>query len=124
VSWPPLVGDPLPRAAEAYGITEKLVTYSLNLDHRSGGPKAKGFAQILGITLADVAYLANTLRTGVLDAAITEVRGNAPYGLLCEVCVSVAGLREKNGRVVSVKTSWELRHADDLPRLVTAYING
>jgi hypothetical protein len=124
VTWPPIVGDRLPRAAEAFGITEKLVTYSLNIDHRDGGPKAKGFEQILGITLADVDYLVNTLRAGVLDAAITDVRGNAPYGLLCEVCVSVAGLRERSSRVVSVTTSWELQHADDRPRLVTAYIAG
>jgi hypothetical protein len=124
VSWPPLVGDPLPRAAEAYGITEKLVTYSLNIDHRSGGPKAKGFQQILCIGPADVDYLARALRTGVRDAAITDVRDNPPYGLLCEVCVSVAGLREKSSRAVSVTTSWELQHAGDRPRLVTAYITG
>jgi hypothetical protein len=49
----------------------------------------------LGITLADVGHLANTLRIGVLDAPISDVRGNAPYGLLCEVCVSAVGLREK-----------------------------
>lgn len=121
--WPPIVGDRLPRAAEAFGITEKLVTYSLNLDHPDGSAKAKGFEQILGIGPADLDYLDHTLRAGVLDAAITDVRDNPPWGLLCEVRVSVAGLHEKSGRVVSVTTSWELRHADDRPRLVTAYIS-
>jgi hypothetical protein len=123
VSWPPIVGDRLPRAAEAFGITEKLVTYSLNIDHADGSTKARGFHQILGIGPADFGYLAHALRMGVLYAAITDVRDNAPYGLLCGVRISVAGLREKSGRVVSVKTSWELRHADDRPRLVTAYIS-
>jgi hypothetical protein len=92
VPWSPIVGDRLPRAAEAFGITEKLVRYSLNLDHSVGGPKAKGFQQILGIVLADADYL--------------------------------AGLRERSNRVVSVETGWHLRHADDRPRLVTAYISG
>jgi hypothetical protein len=42
--------------------------------------------------------------------------------VLCEVRIGVAGLREHRDRVVSVTTSWELRHAGDRPRLVTAYI--
>jgi hypothetical protein len=77
----------------------------------------------LGIGPADFDYLDHALRAGVLVAAITDVRDNAPYGLLCEVCVSVLGLRERSARVVSVVTSWELRHADDRPRLVTAYVS-
>jgi uncharacterized protein len=124
VSWPPIVGDRLPRAAEAFGITEKLVRYSLNLHHPSGGPKARGFHQILGIALADVDYLAHALRTGVLNALITEVRESASYGVTCGVHVPVPGLREKSKRVVSVQTGWHLSHADDRPRLVTAYISG
>ena len=84
MSWPPIVGDRLPRAAEAFGITEKLVTYSLNIDHPDGGPKARGFEQTLGITLADVDHLAKTLRREVLDAVITNVRDNAPFGFVVE----------------------------------------
>jgi hypothetical protein len=124
VPWPPIVGDRLPRAAEAYGITEKLVTYSLNIDHRSGGPKAKGFQQILGITLADVDHLAHALTMGVLTATITEVRVSPSAAFTCGVLMPVAGLRQRRTRVISVKTGWHLRHADDRPRLVTAYING
>lgn len=36
----------------------------------------------------------------------------------------VAGLRQRSTRVISVKTGWHLRHADDRPRLVTAYMAG
>jgi hypothetical protein len=124
VPWPPIVGDRLPRAAEAFGITEKLVTYSLNIDHVDGGPKAKGFEQILGITLADVDYLANVLRDEVPNGVITNVRKSALFGVTCGVRVPVRGLREKGDRVVSVTTGWQFRHADDRPRLVTAYISG
>jgi hypothetical protein len=123
VSWPPTVGDRLPRAAEAYGITEKLVTYSLNVDHKDGSAKAKGFEQILGITLADVDHLASTLRKAVLSAVITNVRDSAPFGFTCEVRMPVTGLRDRSDRTIFIKTGWHLRHADDRPRLVTAYIS-
>lgn len=121
--WPPIVGDRLPRAAEAFGITEKLVTYSLKLDHPKGGAKAKGFAQILGITLADVDYLANALRAGVLVTAITDVRENPPFGWVCEVRMPVKGLGHRSNRVIFIETAWHLEHSDDRPRLVTAYIS-
>jgi hypothetical protein len=55
---------------------------------------------------------------------ITDVRDNAPFGVLCEVRIPVAGLREHRDRVAAVTTSWELRQPEDRPRLVTAYIDG
>jgi hypothetical protein len=124
VSWPPTIGERLPRAGEASGVREKLIAYCLNVEHELGGPKASGFQRILGIGLADVEYLANALLAAVREAPITEVRDNAPFGLLCEVRIRVAGLREQRDRAAAVRTVWELRHPDDRPRLVTAYIDG
>ncbi len=118
------IGQRLPGAEQGAGIGEKLAAYCLNLDHEIGGPKARGFQRILGIGIADLEYLAETLRTGVLAAPITDVRDNAPFGVLCEVRIPVAGLREHHDRIVAVTSSWELRNADDAPRLVTAYIDG
>lgn len=113
----------MPRAHVAVGIQEKLVAYCLNADHRVGGPKAQGFGRVLAVGLADVEYLAEALRIGVLHTPISHVRDNAPFGVLCEVRIHVEGLREHRNRVVAVTTSWELRHADDPPRLVTAYVD-
>jgi hypothetical protein len=39
-----------PRAEDAFGIQEKLAGYSLNPHHEDGGPKARSFGRILGIT--------------------------------------------------------------------------
>lgn len=122
--WPPTIGEPLPNAAEAFGIREKLAAYCLNLDHEIGGPKAQGFRRILGIDLADIDYLADTLGAGARTAPITGLRDNAPFGILCEVQIAVTGLGEHHDRGALVTTSWELRHAGDAPRLVTAYIDG
>jgi hypothetical protein len=123
VTWPPTIGQRLPHAAAACGITEKLSAYCLNIDHAVGGPKARGFERILGIGIADVDYLSEMLRAGVLEAAITDVRDNSPFGVLCEVRVAIVGIRGRRDRIVAVTTSWELRHPDDPPRLVTAYID-
>lgn len=122
--WPPTIGQRLPLAEQAFGIREKLVAYCLNLDHEIGGAKAEGFQRILGIAREDLEYLAEALRSCVVTAPITDVRDNSPFGVLCEVPIPVAGLREHGDRVVAVTTSSELRGADDPPRLVTAYIDG
>jgi hypothetical protein len=109
---------------QAFAIREKLAAYCLNPDHEIGGPKAEGFRRILGIEIADLEYLTEALRAGILTAPITDVRDNAPFGVLCEVRVPVHGVREHLDRTVAVTTSWELRHSEDAPRLVTAYIDG
>lgn len=124
VTRPPTIGELLPRAVEAYGIEAKVSAYCLNLDHEVGGPKARGFLSILGIGLEDAEYLAAELRSGLRVARISDVRDNSPFGILCEVRVPVRGLHERSDRIVAVTTSWELRDADDRPRLVTAYIDG
>jgi hypothetical protein len=69
-------------------------------------------------------YLADALSVGARSAPITSVRDNTPFGILCEVRIAVPGLGEHRDRVALVTTSWELRHAGDAPRLVTAYIDG
>jgi hypothetical protein len=79
VSWPPTIGEQLPCAADAFGIEEKLAASCLNLEHEVGGPKARGFAQVLDIGIDDLEHLAEALRAGVIEAPITDVRDNAPY---------------------------------------------
>jgi len=122
MSWPPQIGEPLPRAEEAYGVHEKLVRYSLKIGHEDGGPKAAAFARILGITPADSDYLATALLLGVHDSPVSEVRDRAEHGMHCRVIVPVRGLRDRSDRVASVLTVWESRWDGDAPRLVTAFI--
>lgn len=122
MSWPPTIGQLLSRAHDAHGVESKLRAYSLNPEHEVGAHKAKVFQSALGISLENVDYLVDQLLAGVRDAAITDVRDNAPYGVLCEVLVSVQGIGSAAGRTVSVTTSWEYRLPEDAPRLVSAYI--
>jgi hypothetical protein len=120
--WPPKVGDTLPRAAEATGVRRKLSTYSLDQAHQSGGPKARGFELILGITIRDIGYLEGAIQTGVQLVGISEVRDRLAYGFVCGVRIPVRGLGGKSGRTVMVTTAWMLDEPGAAPRLVNALI--
>jgi uncharacterized protein DUF6883 len=122
VSWPPKIGELLPRAAEAVGVHRKLATYSLAVGHRRGGPKAVLFERLLGITLEHVDHLAEEIRAGVLAAPIISVRDNAPHGVNCHVRIPVRGVGIHQARVIAITTGWQLRYVGDRPRLVSAYI--
>lgn len=122
MSWPPKIGEPLPRAEEAYGIHEKLAGYSLKTGHEDGGPKAAAFARILGITDADLNHLARELLEGVREVAVSGIRDGGEHGMHCQVIVRVRGLGAHTDRVANVLTAWEIRWDGDVPRLVTAFI--
>ncbi len=119
--WPPVVGVVLPRGAEAFGVRVKLETYSLDLAHDDGGPKARGFERILGITLEDIDYLEGAIQTGILVVPISSVRDKSPWGMNCVVMVPVRGLGEKNDRVVNIRTAWRLAGRGAPPQLASAF---
>ena len=118
---PPAAGELLPRGAEAFGVRVKLAMYSLDIAHKDGGPKARGFERILGITIDAIDYLETQILARVLDTPISKVRENPPYGIKCTVDMPVRGIGAKADRVVNVRTGWLISTAGDPPRLVSAY---
>jgi hypothetical protein len=119
----PKAGESLPRGAEAFGVRVKLAKYSLDVNHKDGGPKARGFERILGITIEDIDYLEGAIYTGVVLVPVSEVRDNTPWGIKCTVIVPVRGLGAKSGRIVDVRTVWQFYEPGGPPRLVSAYID-
>jgi hypothetical protein len=119
--WPPAVGEPMPRAAEAFGVRVKLQTYSLDPTNDAGAPKARGFERILGVTIKEIGYLEGAIYTGVLVVPVSSLRDNPPWGINCEVIVPVRGIDQKSERVVNMRTAWLLAGAAP-PRLVNAYL--
>jgi hypothetical protein len=115
------VGEVLPRAAEAFGVRYKLATYSLDFTSKVGGPKARGFEQILGITIDAIDYLEAQILARILDTPVTEVQDNPPHGVNYVVNIQVRGIGAKADRVVTVRTVWIIASPGDAPRLVTAY---
>lgn len=124
MGWPPQVGEFLPRAAEAYGIGEKLALYCLNPEHRVGGPKAMGFALMLGITMNSIDYLEAEIRMGVKRHPIVSVTDNEPYGVKCVVDFPLRGIGSYSRRVAKVRTVWELVAPPVPPRLISAFPKG
>jgi uncharacterized protein len=121
MGWPPGVGGVLPRADAAVGIRRKLSAYSLNTTHPNGGPKARGFALILGITSGDIDYLEEKIRAGILETPIRAVYRDHPYGIMCVIDLPLRGLGSKRDRVVSLRTTWLFSTMDAAPRLITAF---
>jgi hypothetical protein len=122
--WPPQAGELLPRAGEAIGVREKLADYSLDSTHKKGGPKAHGFAVILGITIDSIDYVESHIAMGIQRHPIEAVVDNRPYGWNCVVQFPIQGIESYSGRVADLRTVWEL--ADPLlpPRLVSAFPKG
>jgi hypothetical protein len=118
---PPAVGGVLPRAAEAFGVRVKLATYSLDIAHESGGPKARSFERILGITIEEIEYLEGAILAGVLVVPVSEVRPNPPHGINYVVDIQVRGIGAKADRIVTVRTVWIISAPGDAPRLVNAF---
>jgi hypothetical protein len=121
MAWPPQVGEILPRADAAVGIRRKLAEYSLNTTHPDGGPKARGFAVILGITSADIGYLEAGIRAGIREAPIAAIRRDSPYGVKCVIEFPLQGLGDKSARQVNLRTTWLFSGIDAPPRLLTAF---
>ncbi len=115
------MGEVLPRAAEASGVRYKLETYSLNVAHLHGGPKARGFMLILDIAIEAIDYLEAQILIRVLDTPICEVRDNGPYGIKCVVDMPIGGIGAKAHRTINVRTVWACDQPDAPPRLVNAY---
>lgn len=103
-------------------MRDKLLDYSLSMAHRQGGPKARGFRSILGITILHVDYLEKTIRTAVLAEPIRSLRENPPHGINCVVEFPIHGIGDKRMRMVELRTTWELAEDGGPPRLITAYL--
>jgi hypothetical protein len=116
----PTIDELLPRAAQAFGVRVKLETYSLDLTHDDGGPKARGFELILGITIDAIDSLEAQIMARVLDTPICEIRENPPYGVNCVVDMPISGIGTKADRIANVRTVWVFDDPGAPPRLVTA----
>ena len=99
-------------------LGSKLADYSLNSTHRDGRHKARVFASVLGIGLANQQLLHNALIQAAATSDSAESRGDNGHG---EVFTMRFPLTTQKGtaRVLSV---WIVRHGEDFPRLTTCYI--
>ena len=97
------------------------MAYSLNVTHADGGPKARGFERILGITIADIDYLEGAILTGILLVPVGAVRATR-WGAHCVMMIPVRGRGAKQDRIVNLRTVWEIADTNAPPRLVNTYL--
>jgi hypothetical protein len=107
----PTIGEPLPRAAEAYTAPEKLAWILAAHGH------GQEWARVFRIKDVDAQRLWDAIARAALDAPIYRIIDRKPNGIVCgvEMKLMIAA------RVAPVRTSWHYQRAGDAPRLVTAY---
>ena len=107
----PNVGQPLPRADEAYAAPEKWAEWIL-ADRGHGGEWARVFL----VHPSDSEQIWQAIANAVLDAPVSAVRKVA-VGVACEVRIELT-IEE---RTATVRSAWHYADTDDAPRLVTAF---
>ena len=107
----------LPNYNSALVPLDKLVGYSLDLDHPSGKHKARVFASVLGLTRDDAAWLRDRILDAVLTAEAIE-KEPTEFGRRYVVDFSLA---TEVGAAV-VRTAWIVRHDEAFPQLTSCYI--
>jgi hypothetical protein len=107
----PVIGEPLPRAEDAYAAREKLEW--ILAEHGHG----REWTRVLKIRLDDAGPLWRGIAQAVLDAPVSAIRDFSPFGVGCEVRIVLT----LNARLTPVVTAWHYDKAVSAPRLITAY---
>ena len=84
-------------------------------------PEPRFAVSVDDLLLEDIDYLEGAIYTGILLVPVSSVRENPPWGPKCVIDLPVRGRGEKSGRVINVRTVWEIAGGDAPPRLVNAY---
>jgi hypothetical protein len=107
----------LPNGEHAIVPLEKLEDYCLNPNHPRGQHKARVFAAVLGITIAN----ADPLRTALLTAAATADAAAGETDAYGQRYVLDFDMQGPTGRAL-VRSSWIIRHGEHIPRLTSCYV--
>jgi hypothetical protein len=107
----PSVGEPLPRAANAYVTPEKL-DWMLTV-HGHG----LEWERVFRITPDDAKRTWSAISQAIIGVPVSPIRDASPYGVSCEVRIDLTlGIR-----AAPVVTAWHYGKQGDPPRLVTAF---
>lgn len=108
----PAIGQPLPRATEAYAEREKWQDWILA--DRGHGHE---WARVFHVELDAAERVWRAIADAALHAPIVRLIDRRQVGVVCGVDIELT----INFRTARVRTSWHYEHAGAAPRLVTAY---
>ncbi|PLR44352.1 DUF6883 domain-containing protein [Chimaeribacter arupi] len=97
---------------------KKLASYALNLNHPTGGNKARVFESALGYNPTNADILASRIQEGVLTNP-AKVLDKNNFGQLMGVDMPILGV---NGETVLVRTGWMYETDAVVPRMTTLFI--
>lgn len=106
----------LPNGGHAIVDIRKLQAYCLNSQHPRGRNKARVFASV-GIREADAEELKTALLAAASDGEALPGASN-PYGQRYVVDFELS----RQGRAISIRSTWIVRAGEDLPRLTSCYV--
>lgn len=107
----------LPEGEKAIIPEGKLRDYCLNENHPRGQNKARVFRRALGVTADHPQFLEELIQRSAVEGEAVEFRQDA-YGTYYRVELDVEGLNQRE----RLRTLWIIRHDEDIPRLVSAFI--
>ncbi len=107
----------IPGGERAVVDIAKLRDYCLNGQHPRGRHKARVFASVLGLTVADADVLRQALLKAALEGDALEGERD-DYGQRYVVDLEVRGPR---GRA-TVRSSWIVLRGEDFPRMTGCYV--
>lgn len=111
MSWPPRIGDPLPRAWDAWYKRSKLEWI---LGDEGHGPE---WEKVFRVTPSDAAGVWSAIASAALGSKIQVVRDRFPFGVTCGITADLT----INDRNSPTTISWHYAMEIAAPRLVTAF---
>jgi hypothetical protein len=112
MNWPPRIGEPLPRAGEAWCESSKWDGWILA--ERGHGPE---WSRVFQVDRCQWKRVWEAIAAAMLAEPVSKIRGPGAHGLSCRVDTQLS----VGARRAPVRTAWHYADADSPPRLVSAY---
>jgi hypothetical protein len=106
----------IPNAENAFIDIRKLRDYALNPHHQVGKHKARLFAALLGMEMADAEEL-HDLLLQVVKTHEAEIEEKDDHGQRYRIACVLTW----RGRQATIRSVWNVRPNEDFPPLVTCY---
>jgi hypothetical protein len=106
----------LPNGDRVFIPMKKITGYCLNPNHSKGKHKARVFRAILGITVENADRLVALIQQAAIEGEVVQ-RDLTPKGEIFKVDWDIP---DTDGE--QLRSTWEIAHDSDVPRLVTAFI--
>ena len=112
----------MPNHSVAITPKEKFVNYSLDYDNPKAKGKAEAYEKGLGYTKKNASGLINQIHSAVTSSTAHPYEvSKTEYGVKYKFRISITGPNGKTKKVIAV---YQIDNGNDVPRLITNYLEG